>query len=31
MYGDAFPIDLGFEVVERVKGGGGTANEEYRA
>ncbi|MGA2545114.1 MAG: antiterminator LoaP [Rectinemataceae bacterium] len=31
MYGEAFPIDLGFEVVERVKGGGGTANEEYRA
>jgi transcriptional antiterminator NusG len=31
MYGEAFPIDLGFEVVERVKGGGGGANEEERA
>jgi transcription termination/antitermination protein NusG len=31
MYGEAFPIDLGFEVVERVKGGGGAANEEERA
>jgi transcription termination/antitermination protein NusG len=31
MYGEAFPIDLGFEVVERVKVGGGTANEEFRA
>ena len=29
LYGEAFPIDLGFEVVERVKGGGGAANEEY--
>jgi transcriptional antiterminator NusG len=31
MYGESFPIDLGFEVVERVKGGGGAANEESRA
>ena len=31
MYGEAYPIDLGFEVVERVKGGGGTAYEENRA
>jgi transcription termination/antitermination protein NusG len=28
MYGEAFPIDLGFEVVERVKGGSGAADEE---
>jgi transcriptional antiterminator NusG len=31
MYGESFPIDLGFEVVERVKGGGGAANEEERS
>jgi transcriptional antiterminator NusG len=31
MYGEAFPIDLGFEVVERVTTGGGAANEEERA
>lgn len=31
MYGESFPIDLGFEVVERVKGGGGGVNEESRA
>ncbi len=31
MYGESFPIDLGFEVVERVKGGGGKANEEQRS
>jgi transcription termination/antitermination protein NusG len=30
IYGEAFPIDLGFEVVERVKGGGGTSDEEQR-
>jgi transcriptional antiterminator NusG len=28
MYESQFPIDLGFEVVERVKTGGGAANEE---
>jgi transcriptional antiterminator NusG len=31
MYGESFPIDLGFEVVERVKGGGSASNEEGRA
>jgi transcription termination/antitermination protein NusG len=31
MYGEAFPIDLGFEVVERVKGGGGAGDEEQRS
>ena len=31
IYGEAFPIDLGFEVVERVKSGGDAANEEDRA
>jgi len=31
IYGEAFPIDLGFEVVERVKGGGGGADEKERA
>ncbi len=31
IYGEAFPIDLGFEVVERVKSGGDAANEEHRA
>lgn len=30
MYGEAFPIDLGFEVVERIKGGGDDADEERR-
>jgi len=29
IYGEAFPIDLGFEIVERVKGAGGS-NEEQR-
>jgi transcription termination/antitermination protein NusG len=31
IYGESFPIDLGFEVVERVKAGGGGADEEQRA
>jgi transcription termination/antitermination protein NusG len=30
IYGESFPIDLGFEVVERVKGGGGAGDEEQR-
>jgi transcriptional antiterminator NusG len=31
MYGEQFPIDLGFEVVERVKDGGDAGNEESGA
>ncbi len=31
MYGEQFPIDLGFEVVERVKDGGGAGDEESGA
>ena len=31
MYGEQFPIDLGFEVVERVKDGGGGGDEESGA
>jgi transcription termination/antitermination protein NusG len=31
MYGEQFPIDLGFEVVERVKNEGGTGDEESGA
>lgn len=31
MYGEQFPIDLGFEIVERVKDGGGAGDEESGA
>jgi transcriptional antiterminator NusG len=30
-YETKYPVDFGFEVVERVKGGGGTGNEEPRS